>query len=293
MEANSMKVVPPDPAPTPMPASPPKSAYVYRFDVYSRISHAALMVSFLGLAGTGLPLLFSHERWAWWLSRLWGGYAAAAALHRFFAIILIATFAAHVVKIFYRVAVKRDFSMLWGPTSMVPQPRDIVEMFRHMKWFVGLGPRPRFERYTYWEKFDYWAVFWGMFIIGGSGLILWFPTLFAHLVPGWVLNIAELIHGEEALLAVGFIFTVHFFNGHLRPGKFPMDLVIFTGRMPRHEMEEERTDELARLQAAGKADGLDASPPTPELLLISRVVGGVSVVFGLFLVALILYAVLL
>ena len=292
MEANSMKVVPPDPAPTPMPASPPKSAYVYRFDVYSRISHAALMVSFLGLAGTGLPLLFSHERWAWWLSRLWGGYAAAAALHRFFAIILIATFAAHVVKIFYRVAVKRDFSMLWGPTSMVPQPRDIVEMFRHMKWFVGLGPRPRFERYTYWEKFDYWAVFWGMFIIGGSGLILWFPTLFAHLVPGWVLNIAELIHGEEALLAVGFIFTVHFFNGHLRPGKFPMDLVIFTGSVRDDELRHERAGEYARLVDTGALAQMVVAPPSAALSTRGYLVGTAGLTIGLALVTLILYAVL-
>jgi hypothetical protein len=99
------------------------------------------------------------------------------------------------------------------------------------------------------------------------------------------------IHGEEALMAVAFIFTVHFFNGHLRPGKFPMDLVIFTGRMPRHEMEEERTDELARLQKLGRTAHLEAPPPSPELVLIARVVGTASVIFGLLLVVLIVYAV--
>ena len=59
---------------------------------------------------------------------------------------------------------------------MVPQPRDVRELHEHTRWFLGLGPRPEFDRYTYWEKFDYWAVFWGMLIIGGSGLILWFPA---------------------------------------------------------------------------------------------------------------------
>jgi cytochrome b subunit of formate dehydrogenase len=288
-----LKSIPVEAAPPPGAETPSsaKSEFVKRFGLYDRATHFFLMISFLGLAGTGLPLLFSEERWAWWLSRLWGGYAAAAALHRFFGLVLIFTFAAHVGRIFYRVAIKREKGILWGPTSMVPQLRDLKEMLAHMKFFLGLGPRPRFERYTYWEKFDYWAVFWGMFIIGGSGVVLWFPTLAARILPGWMLNIAEVIHGEEALLAVGFIFTVHFFNGHLRQGKFPMDLVIFTGRMPRHEMEDERSDELVRLGEAGKLEGLDAPAPTPELLLMSRIIGGASIVFGLAMVALILYAV--
>ena len=93
-----------------------------------------------------------------------------------------------------------------------------------------------------------------MGIIGGSGLVLWFPELFAHVLPGWVFNIAMVVHGEEALLAVGFIFTIHFFNGHLRPEKFPMDSVIFTGRVTVKEMEEERPDELERLTRSGRID---------------------------------------
>ena len=128
-------------------------------------------------------------------------------------------------------------TMLWGPDSMVPQPQDAIDIYRHFKWFLGSGPRPQFDRWTYWEKFDYWAVFWGMFIIGGSGLLLWFPVFFAQFLPGWMFNIATLVHGEEALLAVGFIFTIHFFNGHLRPEKFPMDTVIFTGRISEDELQ--------------------------------------------------------
>ena len=31
-------------------------------------------------------------------------------------------------------------------------------------------------------------------------------------MPGWVINIALIIHSDEALLAAGFIFTFHFFN---------------------------------------------------------------------------------
>ena len=98
-----------------------------------------------------------------------------------------------------------------------------------------------------------------MGIIGGSGLVLWFPVFFSRLLPGSWFNIALLVHGEEALLAVGFIFTVHFFNGHLRPDKFPMDPVIFTGRGPPTSSKEERP---GRVRTA-VADGLRSrrSPP--------------------------------
>ena len=65
-----------------------------------------------------------------------------------------------------------------GPELMVPQPQDAYDMWANLKWFVGKGSQPKFDRFTYWEKFDYWAVFWGMLIIGGSGLMLWFPTFF-------------------------------------------------------------------------------------------------------------------
>jgi hypothetical protein len=113
---------------------------------------------------------------------------------------------------------------------MTPQPRDVAELLAHLRWFLRLGPQPRFDHFTYWEKFDYWAVFWGMGVIGGSGLVLWFPEFFSRLLPGSWFNIALLVHGEEGLLAVGFIFTIHFFNSHFRPDKFPMDPVISPGR---------------------------------------------------------------
>ena len=112
---------------------------------------------------------------------------------------MITVFVLHVGKLVRRVLVEKDYGIFWGPASMVPQPRDLTDMFQHFRWFVGLGDRPKFERYTYWEKFDYWAVFWGMAVIGTSGLFLWFPGFFSRLVPGWVFNVAMLVHREEGL----------------------------------------------------------------------------------------------
>lgn len=269
------------------------STFVVRFDRYHRVTHVCLMASFLGLAATGLPLIFSSEPWAPWLSRAFGGFQRAGTFHRLFATVLIATFLAHVGRVVYRVYIRKEFNLLWGPDSMVPQPRDVIEMYQHFKWFVGLGPRPRFGHFTYWEKFDYWAVFWGMLIIGGSGLLLWFPTTFSLVMPGWIFNIAFLIHGEEALLAVGFIFTIHFFNGHLRPEKFPMDLVIFTGRVSGHDLAEERRGEWEALQRSGRVAHALADPPSDRAILAGKIIGTTAVTIGLLLVALIVYAVVL
>ena len=108
---------------------------------------------------------------------------------------------------------------------MVPQPRDLLDLWAMMKYFLYLGPRPKFDRFTYWEKFDYMGVFWGVAMIGISGLVLWLPTFFTKFLPGWALNAAYVIHSDEALLATGFIFMFHFFHTHLRPEAFPMDTV--------------------------------------------------------------------
>jgi cytochrome b subunit of formate dehydrogenase len=269
-----------------------RTRYYKRFDRVSRLTHGLLMLSFLGLAATGMPLLFSDQRWAWLLSRAFGGFEMAGWLHRFFATILIGVFATHVGRLVMRVYRDKDYSIFWGPTSLAPQPRDLREMVQHFRWFIGQGPRPTFDRYTYWEKFDYWAVFWGMFIIGGSGLMLWFPAFFSIFLPGWVFNIALLVHGEEALLAVGFIFTIHFFNGHLRPTKFPMDLVIFTGRVTEEEFQHERPGEFARLARTGHLSALVADEPSPRVVTLGRSVGTVAVAIGLSLVVLIVYAVI-
>jgi cytochrome b subunit of formate dehydrogenase len=263
---------------------------VLRFTGAQRIAHAALMVSFLGLALTGMPLLFSHTAWAPTMARLFGGFETAGLLHRFFAVIMIVDFVAHVAWLLNRIFVKKEYGILWGPKSLVPQPTDLVQMLGHFRWFVGAGPRPKFDRWTYWEKFDYWAVFWGMFIIGGSGLMLWFPEFFSLLLPGTVFNLATLVHGEEALLAVGFIFSIHFFNGHIRPEKFPMDTCMFSGRIPLEELKHERPAEYERLVKEGTLASVLTGPAEPWALTWGRVLGTLAVLSGLAMVGLIVFA---
>ena len=270
----------------------PAPRFVLRFERYERILHGLLMVSFLGLSFTGLPLLFADARWAAPMVALVGGYGVTGVLHRLFAVLLIGVFAAHLLRVLHKVYVRRELGLLWGPDSLVPQPRDVRQMAQHFRYFVGRGPRPRFDRFTYWEKFDYWAVFWGMGIIGGSGLLLWFPWLFSRWLPGWVFNVAFVIHGEEALLATVFIFTVHFFNGHLRPEKFPMDTVIFTGRVPLEELRHERPAEYERLVQSGALEGRLVPRASRRLHRAGVAVGTAAVLLGLTMLAMTVRALL-
>jgi cytochrome b subunit of formate dehydrogenase len=174
--------------------------------------------------------------------------------------------------------------------SLVPNLHDAKELLQTFKWFFGMGPQPQYGRWTYWEKFDYMAVFWGVAVIGSTGLCLWFPEIFTRVIPGYWINIATIIHSDEALLASGFIFTIHFFNTHLRPEKFPLDPVIFTGTMPLDELMHERPREYAELVAAGKLEDIKV-PPTPRwFFVISHIFGFTALAIGLSLVVSIIYS---
>ncbi|NNE44837.1 MAG: cytochrome C, partial [Gemmatimonadetes bacterium] len=241
--------------------------FIWRFSRMDRILHLMVVVSFFGLVLTGLPLHFAGEPWARFLVDLHGGVKTAGIIHRICAVITFAYFILHLGTLAVRIARSSDRgSFFWGPDSLVPQPKDLRDIRDMFKWFVGRGPRPRFDRFSYLEKFDYWAVFWGVGIIGLSGLLLWFPEFFAAYVPGWMFNVATIVHGDEALLALCFIFVVHFFNGQLRPGKFPLDLVIFTGRATAEYLEEEHPLEMERAERSGTLRQRMADPP-PALLV--------------------------
>ncbi len=105
--------------------TPGQTLYL-RFDTYNRLLHGVLMFSFLGLAFTGLPLLFSDVPWAARLASLFGGAHAAGIIHRVFASLMIATFTLHVMRLMHRLFVKKELEILWGPASMTPQPRDVA-----------------------------------------------------------------------------------------------------------------------------------------------------------------------
>jgi cytochrome b subunit of formate dehydrogenase len=162
----------------------------------------------------------------------------------------------------------------------------------NIKWFLGKGPRPHYGRWTYWEKFDYFAVFWGIFVIGISGLMLWFSEFFTRFIPGAALNVATIIHSDEALLATGFIFTVHFFNTHLRPEKFPMDTVVFTGRMPLEEFRRDKPAEYEALVQSGRLQEVLVEPYPEIVIRAIRVFAWTALITGFSIVIWIILAML-
>ncbi len=265
---------------TPTATQTPEVRYYHRFTLGQRYLHGIIIITFLGLALTGLPLRFSGAAWSVALARAVGGFGAIIFFHKLNALIMTVAFAAHVINILYRAIVRKQWGLLWGPDSLVPSLKDFKDLFAHLRWFLWLGKKPQFERYAYWDRVDYWAVFWGMGIIGFSGYAMWFAPFFARFMPGSWLNIALLIHGEEALLAVSFIFTIHYFNTHLRPQNFPMDLTIFTGRQTEQEWIEKHPEEYARLKSEGKLEELRAKQPERWLNNFGRVVGTIAFLLG-------------
>jgi cytochrome b subunit of formate dehydrogenase/nitrate/TMAO reductase-like tetraheme cytochrome c subunit len=265
-----------------------------RFKPLHRRLHIMVVISFLGLATTGMTLKFSYLEWAQVISNLLGGPETAGFIHRICAIITFLYFGIHIVDI---IREKRRRHLTWRQflftgSSMVFNRKDWNDFVGTLKWFVGRGPRPEYGRWTYWEKFDYFAVFWGVAIIGSTGLMLWFPEFFTRFLPGWIVNVATIVHSDEALLAVGFIFTVHFFNTHFRPDKFPMDTVIFTGRMPVEELRHDRPQEFRELMKDREIRKHLVEPLPPYVIRGLRIFGTVALLIGLTLIILIIYAVI-
>jgi len=269
--------------------------YIQRFELSHRITHLFVIISFMSLAFTGMMLKFSGMPWAGFVSDLIGGVEVAGTIHRFAALITFGYFIWH---LYYLIKKKRatktrlkDF--IFGPNALMFNKKDLSDFWGTLKWFVGKGPRPDYGRWTYWEKFDYFAVFWGVAIIGFSGLLLWFPELFTRVLPGWLINVATIIHSDEALLAVGFIFTIHFFNTHLRPDAFPMDKVIFTGLVPLDEYKKDRPHEYEELKKSGNLKKRVVKDYISKRLeKLVYILGFTFLTMGIVLILLIIYSVL-
>lgn len=258
--------------------------YVTRFTKGWMIAHLVLAIAVMTLVITGTTVLFANSFWAPLVMTLLGGPEVAAIIHRIAAVTFAAIFFGHLYVIFRKIYTdNRDHAIKFewfGPHSLIPRLQDGRDFIAMCKWFFEKGPRPVFDRWTYWEKFDYWAPFWGMFIIGCSGLLLWFPSFFGSFMPGWVFNVATIVHGEEAFLAAVFLFTVHFFNCHFRPEKFPVDVVMFTGSMPLEEFKHERKVEYDRLVETGELDQYLVGAPSAKLNQYSRILGFALIAVG-------------
>ncbi len=271
-----------------------RGPYVWRFTVFQRVLHGALVIAFFLLAFTGLPLRFSCIAWAPRLMELWGGSRSAGLIHRWAGGAVVAVFAAYLVYgIVALVRAKDRRRLLWGPDAITLQPRDFREFWQMLRWAVGKGQRPRLGRYSYREKFNHLMVFVGLGVVAVTGLLLWFPEFFGRWLPGIAFNLATVVHSYNVMLLAALIVAYHFFDVHLRPGKFPLDGVMFTGRATYGYMQEEHPllaeaigDPAGRTLSPTPVPDQPAPPPKRWMEILSVTLGLVFLGLGVLLVGL-------
>jgi cytochrome b subunit of formate dehydrogenase len=264
------------------------SEYYQRWSPAWRIAHLAFALSIILLILTGMTLFYADTAWARFVQNVLGGPQIMGVAHRVFAVLFVGIFLGHLIYVCVRIARNWRTFRWFGPYSLIPNWQDIKDIFAMFTWFIGRGPRPVFDRWTYWEKFDYWAPFWGVTIIGVSGAMLWFTNLTAAYLPGWAFNVATIFHGEEAFLAAGFLFTVHFFNNHWRPENFPLDIQMFTGAMPLEKFKRDHAIEYRRLVETGELKSHLVDAPSRPMTLGSKILGFSLMAIGLILLVLII-----
>ncbi len=221
-----------------------------RFCVLHRLLHIGVMITFTLLAVTGFALKFSTETWAQGLISFMGGVPGAGWLHRVSAAMFYLIVMAHLVWLgYYKLVLKGH---LTGPHSLFPQIKDFQDLCQNFRYIFGKGEPPLFNRFSYLEKVDYWAVLLGMQSMGITGLLMGYPEFFSTLFPGYVINIANDLHFHEAVLAVGYIAVVHMSATHLIPEVFPLEKSIFTGKTTKAKIMKDHPGEWNSLYADEK-----------------------------------------
>ncbi len=222
---------------------------VQRLDLFVRVQRGFMAVSVIFLILTGIPVKFHDAGWAKDLMDGVGGLEVTSLVHRVAATLLMVVSAAHLFYIAATGPGRRNFR------HMPPRPSDVGDLVRNLAYFHGLRrERPQFDRFSYLEKFDYWAVYWGIVVMVGSGLVLWFETDAMRFIPKEWVDVAKEMHSDEAMLATLAIVLWHFFNAHFNPDKFPMNKVFWHGRTTIGEMLEEHPRELAAMLREGTLD---------------------------------------
>ena len=225
-------------------------------------THLLIIACVLGLTLTGLPLKFSRQPWVAASMVIFGGPDGAAVIHRLFAVLLVGIGLFHAV---YVLVLRGDRKLplskrITGPDSLVPTMGDVRQLKGMFRWFAGRGPRPELDRWSYREKFDYWAVVICMCAIASSGALLWFPAFFARFMSGYWFNVAMVVHSFAGLVTIGCALMIHLFNTSLRRNGFPVNDVMLTGQLSERELREERFAQYARLAEKGTLGQLRVEP---------------------------------
>ncbi len=256
---------------------------IKRFGKLERMFHLFLMLSFLIQAATGFSRLFFPTSWGKQLARFLGGYETSLLIHETVGLLMMVGFVVHTAWLCSRINWKSLRVSIFGPDSLIPNLQDARHLLQRILWLFGLGSPPKLDRWAYWEKFDYWAVYWGLPLLAVTGVMLTYPLTTSRLMPGWTLNVAALLHRAEALLAVSYIFLVHFFIGHFRPFSFPMNEAMFSGSVALEEAMEEKPAWVERLKEEGRLELASPKPPSRWYRVLYFSFGYTALACGLYL----------
>ncbi len=204
---------------------------VLRMDFSQRAQHFVLALSFILLALTGFALKFPDS----WISRLLGSdEGIRRGGHRIAGIVILAVGAYHIC---YVTATRKGRRLI---KDMAPRPRDARDMTANARYLTGLGKeKPKFGRFGYAEKMEYWAVVWGTIIMGATGLMIWFKLTTTHWLPRWAIDVATTFHYYEAILACLAIVVWHLYHVIFDPDVYPLNRACMDGRVSEEWQAEE------------------------------------------------------
>jgi cytochrome b subunit of formate dehydrogenase len=235
-----------------------KADYFVRFNIRQRIEHILLMVSFTTLSVTGLAQKFYTAGWAEWIILRLGGIGTTRLVHRGFAVLFIAEVLYHAGYVVY--------ALFWrhARPTMLPTLKDVRDVIAALRYGFGFTDKqPQFERFDYRQKFEYLGIMFGSVVIIVSGFFLAFPVLVTQVFPGQFVAAAKEFHGNEATLAVIVIVIWHFYDAIFKPGIFPGDFTIFSGKISKERMLEEHPLEYAELAGSRDVTPEVETPATP------------------------------
>ncbi|MFL6276270.1 MAG: cytochrome b/b6 domain-containing protein [Blastocatellia bacterium] len=204
-----------------------------------RAQHWLLLVSFFVLVVTGFALKYPES----WLGLVFGGSEALRRiLHRGAAVVMLGVSAYHLVYIFL-TGEGRSSTL-----AMLPRLKDARDVKQNLLYLLGRSAeRPKFERFGYAEKVEYWALIWGTFIMGLTGLMIWFKLEWFSFAPRWLIDVATAVHFYEAILATAAIIVWHFYHVIFDPDVYPLNLAMVDGRVSAHWYSEEHELEYERI----------------------------------------------
>jgi cytochrome b subunit of formate dehydrogenase len=216
-----------------------------RMSLNERVQHFFLLTSFITLVITGFALKFPEALWVSWIRDVLGGNAFdwRGGLHRIAAVIMVAVSVYHVFYIIFNRRGRQLVKDLWF------KRQDITDLLNAFKYYIGkTKTRPKYGRFSYIEKAEYWAVVWGTIVMGGTGGVLWFENTFLPVISNSGMDLATAIHFYEAILASLAIFVWHFYFVIYNPDVYPMNKAWYRGYLTREEMELEHPLELEEIE---------------------------------------------